>query len=344
MTTLRALGWIAAAVPAAGLAVFSLMFALAVLRPRSVGPLLRLILSVRYRLALVGLDHLPRSGPVLLAANHVTWIDGFLLVAACPRQARSLVNADYLRIPVVDRLARRLGVIPLPAAGPRAQRLAIEAARAALDRGELLLIFPEAQMTRNGLLGTFHRGLEVILEHRAEVAIAPVYLHNLWGSNFSFSGGRFLWKFPRGLRRDVVVSFGPRLPGNSTAFEVRGAVLDAGVDAVALSGVTPARLELDPRLPSLVDSALGTLAGSTDDFDRRDVVHHGQKQGSLGRALPGVALRVVDDAGLPLGPGLVGALQARTPRVPDWTDLHIRGVVDRDGFVFTAAESLGARE
>jgi len=54
----------------------------------------------------------------------------------------------------------------------------------------------------------------------------PVALNGVWGSIFSFSGGKFFWKWPRQLRRPVMVDFGQPLPSNATADEVRVAVED----------------------------------------------------------------------------------------------------------------------
>ena len=141
--------------------------------------------------------------------------------------------------PVVGFLARRCGLISVPYRGPKAQRAAIEVCRKALDEGRVLGIFPEAQLSRNGLTGPFHRGLEVILAKKDDVPVIPVFLDNVWGSVMSFSGGRFVWKRPEGWRRTIVVAFGPRVEPPVTAFPVRQAVLVAGVAARASLGTAP---------------------------------------------------------------------------------------------------------
>jgi 1-acyl-sn-glycerol-3-phosphate acyltransferase len=301
--------------------------------PWLVQPMFRLLLAPRYRLQVRGLENLPRAGPVLLAANHVTWLDGFFLVAACPRRGRCLINADYIRLPILRSIARRAGLIPVPASGPRAQRAAIEAARATLDRGAALAIFPEAQLSRNGLTGPFYRGLELILAGREHVPVIPVFLDNLWGSVFSYSGGRFFRKWPRGLRRTVIVAFGPPIPPPVTAFAVRQALLAAGVRAFELRQ-SPSPLEtLAPDLPRLFHPTLGLLAASTADFDRDGIRQTGHKPGTVGHPVPGVALRAVDDAGQPLPPDAEGRLEALLPGRADWTDTGSRGSLDREGFV-----------
>jgi len=66
----------------------------------------------------------------------------------------------------------------------------------ALKSGEVVCIFPEGQMTRIGQMLPFRRGMERIIKG-VDVPIIPVNLDGVWGSIFSFAGGRFLWKFPR---------------------------------------------------------------------------------------------------------------------------------------------------
>jgi 1-acyl-sn-glycerol-3-phosphate acyltransferase len=313
---------------AAGLALFVAAL------PWLVRPLFRLLLWPRYRFRVAGREHIPRGGPVLLAANHVTWIDGFLLVAAIPRRGKALVYASYIDKPILRRLARYVGLIPVPAHGPRAQRAAIEAARRALGRGEAVLIFPEGQISRTGLTGPFHRGLEVLLKGHEGVPVIPACLDNLWGSLFSFSGGRFLRKRPRGLRRTVCIGFGPPVPPPVTAFSARQAVLVAGVRAAELLPGGRVPLEaIDRSLPHLEHPELGPLAVSTPDYHRDDVHQTGQKPGTVGQAAPGVALRVVDEEGRPLPPDAEGRVQALVPGRPDWAETGHRGRLDRDGFL-----------
>ena len=203
-----------------------------------------------------------------------------------------------------------------------------------LDEGGTLGIFPEAQISRNGLTGPFYRGLELIVSGSEQVAVIPAFLAGLWGSFFSFSGGHFFGKRPRGLRRTVVIAFGPPVSPPITAFAVRQAVLEAGVTAFEHLAGTPRPLEtIDPALPHLSHPTLGELTGSTPDFDRDGVRQTGHKPGTLGHPLPGVALRVVDDAGAVLPADSPGRLQARVAGQAGWRETGYRASIDRDGFV-----------
>jgi len=87
-------------------------------------------------------------------------------------------------------------------------------------------------MTRIGQMLPFRRGMERIIKG-VDVPIIPVNLDGVWGSIFSFAGGRFLWKFPRRIPYPVRVTFGNPLPPTSTFLEVRRAVQDLGAEAFA---------------------------------------------------------------------------------------------------------------
>jgi 1-acyl-sn-glycerol-3-phosphate acyltransferase len=309
-----------------------------------VQPLLRLLLSFRYRMVIVGREHIPPSGPVLVAANHVSWLDGLFLAATCPRRGQALVNATYIDWPVIRILARWIGLIPVPFSGPKAQRAMFQVCRKVLDEGWALGIFPEAQMTRNGLTGPFYRGLEAILAGREHVAVVPAYLDNLWGSLFSFSGGRFLWKKPRGVRRTVIIVYGPVLAPPITASGVRQAVIEAGAVAFGFRDKHAAPLEtIDPMLPHFDHDQLGPLTGSTADYDQDGIHQTGNKPGTVGHPLPGVALRVVDESGSMVPPDTAGRLLARVPGKPEWVDVGHRASMDREGFVRLLDDTREAR-
>jgi acyl-[acyl-carrier-protein]-phospholipid O-acyltransferase/long-chain-fatty-acid--[acyl-carrier-protein] ligase len=135
---------------------------------------------------------------------------------------------------VVRPFLKTLGAIPISApGGPRRMLRALRDAGAALDAGELVCIFPEGQITRTGGLLPFRRGFERIARGRS-APIIPVHLDRLWGSIFSFAGGRFLTKMPERIPYPVTVSFGPPLPADTPIDRVREAVQDLGEAAWAV--------------------------------------------------------------------------------------------------------------
>ena len=179
-----------------------------------------------YRLRVDGARHLPESGGALLVANHVTFVDAILIAAAARRPVRFLMYRDYFSVPLVGWFARRMGAIPVSSEdSPGAKRAALAAAAERAAAGELVCIFAEGAITRTGIMLPFRRGLEAIAR-QAQVPIVPVALDRLWGSLFSFERGRFFWKRPRRLPYRVDVLFGPPLPSDASAGQVRAALVE----------------------------------------------------------------------------------------------------------------------
>jgi acyl-[acyl-carrier-protein]-phospholipid O-acyltransferase/long-chain-fatty-acid--[acyl-carrier-protein] ligase len=190
--------------------------------------LLRVILVILtnslYRLRIVGHQHVPTRGGALLVPNHVSFIDGFLLIASVDRPVRFVVDTQYASQPLFKPFVKALGVIPISShGGLRMVLRALREAGAALDQGELVCIFPEGQITRTGTLLPFRRGFERITKGR-QTPIIPIHLDRVWGSIFSFDGGKFFWKWPERIPYPVTVSFGGPLPPETPAPEVREAI------------------------------------------------------------------------------------------------------------------------
>lgn len=184
-----------------------------------------------YRIRVLGHDHLPERGGALLVANHVSWLDGILMLLTSSRPVRIVAFAGHLQNKWVKRLARLFGVIMI-GRRPKAILAALKAARHALQDGELVCIFPEGGITRTGQLQTFKPGLMKILEG-GDAPVVPVYLDGLWGSIFSFERGKFLWKRPKKWPYPISIHFGQPVVDPEDVHQVRRAVQNLGATAVA---------------------------------------------------------------------------------------------------------------
>jgi acyl-[acyl-carrier-protein]-phospholipid O-acyltransferase/long-chain-fatty-acid--[acyl-carrier-protein] ligase len=187
--------------------------------------LLVLISKLMYRVKVEGLENVPETGAIF-APNHVSWVDGVLIGLACPRHPRMLVFADYFEKPWIAWFGRLGRVIPIHP-GKKSIVQSLRMAREALNRGELVGVFPEGGITRTGEIREFRPGLMTILKG-TDAPVVPVYIDGLWGSIFSFEGGRFFWKIPRKFLPRVTIRFGKPIVRPTDLEQVRQAVIDLG--------------------------------------------------------------------------------------------------------------------
>jgi acyl-[acyl-carrier-protein]-phospholipid O-acyltransferase / long-chain-fatty-acid--[acyl-carrier-protein] ligase len=159
-----------------------------------------------YRLTALGLENLPRGG-FLLLPNHISWVDAIVLQLACPRPIRYVIDQEFYRKPMLHPFLRMLGCIPI---NPRHSHPAVRAATEKIAEGEIVCLFPEGRLERAATLLRLQRGYELIARH-ANAQVVPAWLDQLWGSIFSFQGGKFFRKFPKHIRYPVTIAFGKPL-------------------------------------------------------------------------------------------------------------------------------------
>jgi acyl-[acyl-carrier-protein]-phospholipid O-acyltransferase/long-chain-fatty-acid--[acyl-carrier-protein] ligase len=212
-------------------AVLLALLLLCWLRPNLVvRAVLWLVSHTVYRLQVHGAANVPATGGALLVCNHVSFIDWLLLLTAQRRFVRFIVFAAYARHPLFRHFLRRAGAIPIDgSAGPKAIVQALRTAAEAVRRGELVCLFAEGTLTRNGLMLPFHRRFELVLKY-CHAPTIPVCLDQVWGSIFSFAGGRAFWKWPHEIPYPVTVAFGAPLPPTTRPAEVRHAIQKLSAD------------------------------------------------------------------------------------------------------------------
>ena len=194
-----------------------------------------LLSRVMYRFTVQGGQHIPVAGAAIVVCNHVSYVDALLLMAASPRPMRFMMDHRIFAVPVLGWLFRLAKAIPIAPQtdDPAANAAAFKAADAVLAGGDLLCIFPEGRITRDGTLQPFKPGVMKILQQRP-VPVVPVALHKLWGSYFSrIEGGQAMVRpLRRGLFSAVGVSAGPALAPETVTPER----LHAQVQALLLAG------------------------------------------------------------------------------------------------------------
>ncbi|KRG71594.1 MFS transporter [Pseudoxanthomonas dokdonensis] len=184
-----------------------------------------------YRLRLHGIEkNVPDEGPALIVCNHVSYMDALILAASIPRPVRFVMYWKIFNIPVMSWIFRTAKAIPIAGAreNPALMQQAFDAIDAALAEGEIVCIFPEGALTRDGQIAPFKSGVERILEQRP-VPVVPMALKGMWSSMWSRRDSRFgRMRVPRRFRAHVDVVAGPPLPGA----QVDAAQLEARVRAL----------------------------------------------------------------------------------------------------------------
>lgn len=175
-----------------------------------------------YRLRARGIDHIPDEGPALVVCNHVSYMDALILAASIPRPVRFVMYYRIFNVPVMRWIFRTAKAIPI--AGAREDRALMERAfdeiDAALANGEIVGLFPEGALTKDGGIAPFKSGVERILARRP-VPVIPMALRGMWASMWSRRDGRLgRMRVPRRLRAHVGVAADP---------PVDGAIVDAAM-------------------------------------------------------------------------------------------------------------------
>ena len=163
-----------------------------------------------YRVTALGINNLPEGG-FLLLPNHISWVDAIVLQLTCPRPIRYIIDEEFYRKPLLHPFLRLVQCIPIDT---RHSHSAIRAATEKIAEGEIVCLFPEGQLERTGTLLRLRRGYELIARH-VNATVVPVWLDQLWGSIFSFQGGKFFTKFPKRIPYPVTIAFGKPLEANA---------------------------------------------------------------------------------------------------------------------------------
>ncbi len=206
-----------------------------------------LITRVAYRIKVLGLENIPEKGGVILAPNHVSYIDGLLLWAACRKRNISfMIHHQIYHAKALSWLFKILRYIPVYD-GKRVKE-SLDIARAHLASGGTICIFPEGELTRTGSMMPFRRGVEKLIEsiQSKNVPVIPVYIDQLWGSIFSYERGRFFFKVPHDFPSNMSITFGQPLPADASTQDIRKKVTELGYRSVmnrkATSDILPTEM------------------------------------------------------------------------------------------------------
>ena len=150
---------------------------------------LKTIVGLKYKLEVDGVKNIPASGGVLLLGNHVSWIDWAIVLMAVPREVKFVMDKTIYGKWYIKWLFKMFKAIPISNAS---SKTTIQMIAKELDAGNMIVLFPEGNITRNGHLGEFKKGFEKVLElTTSDVRVIPFYIRGLWESMFSRANKKF---------------------------------------------------------------------------------------------------------------------------------------------------------
>lgn len=188
-----------------------------------------ILISFAHRLHTKGLDNIPDKGPVIVVANHVSYVDALVISAACRRPIQFVMDHNIFRTPGMAWVFRQMKAIPIASAkeNPEMMERAFQRVKAALAEGEVVCIFPEGKLAKDGEMGPFRPGIERIVGETG-APVVPLALRGLWGSFFSGTANCVAFKRFRGFFNRIELVGSALVP----ASEVSAARLDADVRAM----------------------------------------------------------------------------------------------------------------
>jgi acyl-[acyl-carrier-protein]-phospholipid O-acyltransferase/long-chain-fatty-acid--[acyl-carrier-protein] ligase len=182
--------------------------------------------TMTHRIEVLGFKNLPSQGGVLMLGNHISYLDWAMIQIACPRPVRFVMQREIYQRWYLKWFLDLFGVIPI---GRGHSKEALARINGLLRDGEVVCLFPEGSISRNGQLGEFKKGYERCVDG-AEGVILPFYLRGLWGGHFSRSSEKLQQNRHNRLRSDVIVAFGDPLPLQTPAHQLKQKILELSID------------------------------------------------------------------------------------------------------------------
>ena len=171
--------------------------------------------SLRHVYRYEGLENVPKNGAVLLMGNHVSWLDWIFVQLPMKRRINFMMDKNIYYWPIFHFFFKAGESIPV---SPKASKDAFADAHERLKEGKMVGLFPEGEISKNGELGKFYRGYEIIPTDYKGV-IVPYFIDGIYGSLFSKYKPKDKKNFFK--RRVITLRFGKPISNVTKADELK---------------------------------------------------------------------------------------------------------------------------
>lgn len=187
----------------------------------------KFVVGLKYKLEVTGISNIPSTGGLLLLGNHVSWLDWAIIQMATPRDIKFVMDKGIYNKWYLKWFLNFFEVLPISSTSSKSS---INQIAKELDEGNVVVLFPEGTITRNGHLGEFKKGFELILKQTTkDVNVHVFYIRGLWESMFSRANKKFIESYRTNI---VTVSFSQKIPKElAKADYVKHRVMDLTIES-----------------------------------------------------------------------------------------------------------------
>lgn len=214
------------------------------------------LISRRVKIDVLGFNNIPQTGGVLLLGNHISWLDWAIIQMAMPRRVRYVMDRAIYEKWYLKIFLDFFKVVPVSSRGVKDAAAKVNEL---LNAGEVVCIFPEGSISRNGQLGEFKRGYELMAKD-ADAVIVPFYLRGMWGSKLSRSSSKFK-EANKSRKREVIIAFSEALDISTEAQIVKQKVFELSFSSWK---------QYTSELPSMQEAWVDTASKLSSDFAMAD--------------------------------------------------------------------------
>lgn len=180
-----------------------------------------------YRIRTIGTENIPKKGPSLIVSNHMTIVDALFVLATAGRPVRFLMKETFYYKWWIYPIAKIMQAIPYSGNG---EDNGIQQARECLEKGCLVCIFPEGQVSKTKMMLPFSQDIETLMAGK-RCPIIPMHLDLVWGGALSFEGARYFTKIPHQIPYPLTVTFGNPLSSETSVVKIRQTIQELGCEA-----------------------------------------------------------------------------------------------------------------